>query len=89
MAHDKTGGLWPNRSKGGNDRKPNYLGQVTIDGKTHFLSAWYTDGQGGRPTLSLRVNDLPPTQEPAPVPSSVQVGLPDDFDEGKDDDIPF
>lgn len=79
---DNTGGLWPNKKRD-HPKAPDFIGQVTIDGKVHYLSAWYTDGTNRKPKISMRVN-----QSDAPIQKSSQTQYttpPKDFD----DDIPF
>ena len=79
---DNTGGLWQN-TKRDRPKAPDFIGQVTIDGKTHYLSGWYTDGKNRKPKISMRVNQ---SNAPIQKTSTTQYNEPPkDFD----DDIPF
>lgn len=62
--HDNTGGLWPNKFKQAGDSKPDFTGEIIIDGVRHKLAAWRTDGTKGKPTVSLvatTVKHVPPS----------------------------
>lgn len=90
---NNTGGLWRNNYKKAGDKRPDYIGEITIDGVTHKIAAWNAGGGEGKPVISLRVSvpvEAPPpspTEFSAPPVKAVAV----EFDplSPPDDDIPF
>lgn len=38
------GALWKNKAQRPSHRDPDFTGQFTIDGKTHYISAYLVDG---------------------------------------------
>ena len=75
MAKNNTGGLWKNKKKT-KASSPEYTGQITIDGKTHYIVGWLTDGSGGKPVISIRVNDPVPEQ-----PAATYTEVPPEYDD--------
>ncbi len=57
---DNSGVLFKN-DKIENERSPNYKGNITVDGKDYWLSAWVKDGKSGK-FMGLAVSP----KEPAP-----------------------
>lgn len=54
--HDNTGGLWKNKERN-HKKAPDFIGQITVEGQTYYISAWAnTDKSNRRPDLSIRVN---------------------------------
>ena len=88
MQHPNTGGLWPNTYKQ-KSTDPDLQGLIHVGNKPVKIVAWYTDGKGGKPKLSIRVN----TQQDIPHESTTNehtVGATYDVPpEGADNDIPF
>jgi hypothetical protein len=66
-SHNGTGGLWHNLVQG--DRTPTYIGELTLpDGTNVRISAWETGGQGKRPAITMRINEVIPSKStPPPV----------------------
>jgi transposase len=62
-----------------NERAPHYKGNITVDGKDYWLSAWIKDGKSGK-FMGLAVS--PKEAQPAPVKASNSVA-------DMESDIPF
>lgn len=80
---DNTGGLWRNKKRN-HPKSPDYIGQITIEGVTYFISAWKTDGSGKKPAVSIKVNQKDLNAEVQPQKKQYD-NPPKEFD----DDIPF
>ena len=78
---DNSGSLFKNDKKQEGDNKPNYTGQVTINGVEMWISAWLKDGQNGKwMSLSFKPKEQQQTAPARPAPAAT------DFD---DESIPF
>jgi hypothetical protein len=62
-----------------NERAPHYKGNITVDGKDYWLSAWIKDGKSGK-FMGLAVS--PKEAQPTPVKASNSVA-------DMDNDVPF
>ncbi len=62
-----------------NERAPHYKGNITVDGKDYWLSAWIKDGKSGK-FMGLAVS--PKEAQPTPVKASNSVA-------DMESDIPF
>ena len=62
-----------------NERAPHYKGNITVDGKDYWLSAWIKDGKSGK-FMGLAVS--PKEAQPTPVKASNSVA-------DMDSDLPF
>lgn len=80
---NNTGGLWRNNYKKAGDKRPDYIGEITIDGVTHKIAAWNASGGGGKPIVSLRVT------QPVAAPSATVKAVEFDPLNPPDEDIPF
>lgn len=84
MSYDNTntGVLFKNDRKE-TDKHPDYQGQINIDGKEMWLSAWIKQGQKGKfMSLSVKPKEAPKAaQKPAKAPATT------DWDDGAD--VPF
>ena len=76
---DNSGVLFKN-DKIENDRSPTYKGNITVDGKDYWLSAWVKEGKSGK-FMGLAVS--PKEQQAKPSERSKATG----FD--TDDSMPF
>lgn len=76
---ENTGGLWPNKFKGVGDKRPDFTGDININGVTHKIAGWRTDGAHGKPIVALRVE-----QQPKPTPARWP-----ELDDSWESDIPF
>jgi hypothetical protein len=76
---DNSGVLFKN-DKIENDRSPTYKGNITVDGKDYWLSAWVKEGKSGK-FMGLAVS--PKEQQAKPSERSKAT----DFDDG--DSMPF
>jgi len=74
---DNSGGLFKN-DKIENERSPNYKGNITVDGKDYWLSAWVKEGKSGK-FMGLAVS---PKEEYQPKQAPKKAS----FDES---DLPF
>lgn len=75
-----TGALFKN-DKDGNDKRPDYRGQLDVEGTEYWVSAWLRKSKKGETFMSLRIQQKGEKQEKAkPEPAR-----PADYD----DDIPF
>ena len=52
---NNTGGLWRNKYKTSTDKRPDFTGDITIGGVTHKIAGWQNSGAGGKPIVSLVV----------------------------------
>lgn len=77
---DNSGSLFKNDKKQEGDNKPNYTGQVMINGVEMWISAWLKDGPNGKwMSLSFKPKEQQQAAPSRPAPASA------DFE----DDIPF
>jgi hypothetical protein len=77
---DNSGVLFKS-DKRDNERAPHYKGNITVEGKDYWLSAWIKEGKSGKfMGLALSPKDEQPPAKSTPRPSKQ-----DDMDE----DIPF
>jgi uncharacterized protein (DUF736 family) len=83
MAFDdsNSGALFKNDKKG-NDRAPDYRGELKVAGELHEIAAWLKVSKAGTKYMSLSVK---PKEEQAPKPKPATGGGIDDMDS----DIPF
>ena len=79
MQRDNSGVLFSNDKKD-NERAPHYKGNITVDGKDYWLSAWVKEGKSGK-FMGLAVS---PKEESKPKPSERSKAT--NFD---DSDLPF
>lgn len=62
-----TGVLFKN-DKGDNPARPEYTGEIDVEGKKYRLAAWIRESKtSGKKFLSLRVSDLTVLDKPAEV----------------------
>ena len=64
QTRDNSGVLFRN-DKRENEKAPNYKGNITVDGKDYWLSAWVKEGKSGK-FMGLAVS---PKEEYKPKPS--------------------
>lgn len=62
-----------------NERAPHYKGNITVDGKDYWLSAWIKDGKSGK-FMGLAVSPKEAQQAPTKASNSVA---------DMDNDVPF
>jgi len=55
--NEKRGVLYPNDRKRDGKKDPDFTGNVTIGGKTYWLSAWKEESKNGNRYLSLKIGD--------------------------------
>ena len=79
MQRDNSGVLFSNDKKD-NERAPHYKGNITVDGKDYWLSAWVKEGKSGK-FMGLAVS---PKEEYKPKTSERSKAT--GFD---DDSLPF
>jgi len=78
---DNSGVLFKS-DKRDNERAPHYKGNITVEGKDYWLSAWIKEGKSGKfMGLALSPKDEQPPAKSTPRPSKQE-----DFG---DDQIPF
>jgi hypothetical protein len=88
MAYDNTNrGTLGKNLRREKDTHPEYTGQIDIDGKGYWLSAWIKEGQGTK-FFSLSVKPKEPKAAPAPAPAAAKAAPSSGFDD-MDSDIPF
>ena len=75
---DNSGVLFKNENKD-NERKPDYKGNIMVDGQEYWLSAWIKEGKNGK-FMSLAMNPRDARQEEKPVSQKIA---------DMDDDLPF
>jgi hypothetical protein len=80
QTRDNSGVLFKN-DKIENERSPTYKGNITVDGKDYWLSAWVKEGKSGK-FMGLAVS---PKEEYQPKPSERSKAT--SFD--SDDSMPF
>jgi len=84
------GQIWGNDKKE-SERHPDFKGDINVDGKEYWLSAWKRkpDANPKAPSLSFSVQAKDSQQAPqaqqAPAPAQPQAAPVDDFS----DDVPF
>lgn len=76
---DMSGNLFKN-DKGDNDKRPDYRGDLSINGVVYELAAWVKQGQKGKfMSIAAKPKDEAPATKPKPM-SSVNID---------DDTVPF
>ena len=61
MEFDNTNrGVLFENDKDGNEKRPDYTGNIDVGGKKFSLSAWKKTSKGGKPFLSLSISDFKP-----------------------------
>jgi hypothetical protein len=63
QVRDNSGVLFKN-DKIENDRSPTYKGNITVDGKDYWLSAWVKEGKSGK-FMGLAVSPKEPMAKPS------------------------
>ncbi len=88
MAFDKTnsGAIFRN-DKEGNPRRPDYTGQINVEGKDYWLSAWIKEDKSGGKFMSLNVKPKDTNSSGASRKAAAPPPNQNDFDD--DSDIPF
>jgi hypothetical protein len=82
---DMSGVLFKN-DKGGNEKRPDYRGELNINGSAYEVSGWIKDGQKGKfMSLSMKRKEQQQRQQPQSAPANQGSG----FDDMSDDEIPF
>lgn len=82
---ENSGNLFRN-DKGDNEKRPDYRGEIKVDGVLYSLSAWIRDGAKGK-FMSL---SLTPKEEQAkPAPKAKQVTSVADLEDDDLDSVPF
>ena len=78
------GAIWPNDRMREGKKDPEFTGQLNVDGREYWVSAWKRkpDAKEGAPSLSFTVNPKDANKAPNPSRSAPP---PDDFE----DEIPF
>ena len=72
---DNSGVLFSNDKKD-NERAPHYKGNITVDGKDYWLSAWVKEGKSGKfMGLAVSPKDEAPLRAP-PKPKLDDLDLP-------------
>ena len=68
MSYDNSysGTLGKNKKKEPGDKKPDYTGQININGVGHWLSGWIRKSQDGDTFLSIKAEPKEQRQQPAP-----------------------
>jgi len=80
--NNKNGGVLFKNDKKATDQHPDYTGNITIDGKEYYLSAWVNESaRTGQKYFALKTK-LKEATTPAPAPQTSTV--PDPVD-----DLPF
>ena len=77
MDRDMSGALFRN-DKGDNERRPDYQGDITINGVKWRRAAWLKDGRNGK-FLSLKASEDRPREEAPRAPKTPDLN----------DEIPF
>ena len=78
---DNSGVLFKS-DKRDNERAPHYKGNITVEGKDYWLSAWIQEGKSGKfMGLALSPKDEQPPAKSTPRPSK--------HDDLEDSDLPF
>jgi uncharacterized protein (DUF736 family) len=79
-----SGTLGKNKKKEPGDKKPDYTGQINIDGVGHWLSGWIRKSQDGESFLSIKAE--PKEQQSAPAKRQAPRR---DARDDQDSDVPF
>jgi hypothetical protein len=73
---DNSGVLFKNDKKE-SEKHPDYKGNLTVDGKDYWLSAWIKEGKGGKfMGLALSPKDEAPLRAPPPKAKFADEDLP-------------
>jgi hypothetical protein len=84
------GAAFPNRKKTPGDKRPEWTGELDVEGKKYWLSLWQKRSKAGNPYYSASVQSKEDQQQAQPAfpsaqPSQTPVNHPQDLD----DSIPF
>ena len=74
------GSIWKNDYKEQGDNKPEYKGQVNVDGKLYEISLWINTTESGKKYFGARLSE--PYVKPEPSEGEEQP-------QAESDDIPF
>ena len=86
MAENKNGGVLFKNDKKATDQHPDYTGNITIDGKEYYLSAWVNESaRTGQKYFALKTTPKAATTPATTAPAQPQTStVPDPVD-----DLPF
>ena len=85
MAENKNGGVLFKNDKKATDQHPDYTGNITIDGKEYYLSAWVNESaRTGQKYFALKTTPKAATPATTTAPAQPATTVPDPID-----DLPF
>jgi len=86
---DGSGALFKN-DKGGNEARPDYRGDLMLNGVQYEISSWLKTAQNGNKFMSLSVKPKQERQQSAPSrPANKPAPAGSGFDDLDDSSIPF
>ena len=76
MSENKNGGVLFKNDKKATDQHPDYTGNITIDGKEYYLSAWVNESAGtGQKYFALKTKPKEDTPATTTAPAQPRPGV--------------
>lgn len=88
QTYDNSGSLFPIKGEKKSERHPDFNGEITVNGKTYWLSGWRKTSDKGTRWMSLSVTVKDPSKTRQKPASQAPAPRGPTFEE-LDDDIPF
>jgi len=84
MSENKNSGALFRNDKKATEQHPDYTGNITIEGKEYYLSAWVNESRTGQKYFAIKATPKAATAPATTAPAQPATTIPDPVD-----DLPF